>query len=65
MNRIVVQLAYNKGAQVCSGPAALHRTRKRARLKHGVMVPRMSVRGSCECKNIEVVWHTIDHGLVP
>ena len=25
----------------------------------------MSIRGSCECKNIEVVWHTIDHSLVP
>jgi len=25
----------------------------------------MTIRGNCSCKNIEVMWHTVDHGLVP
>ncbi len=25
----------------------------------------MSIRGSCTCNNIQVVWHTVDRSLVP
>lgn len=25
----------------------------------------MSIKGSCDCHNIEVSWHTVDHSLVP
>ena len=25
----------------------------------------MSIRGSCACNNIQVVWHTVDRSLVP
>ena len=25
----------------------------------------MTISGSCECNNIKVIWHTIDHSLVP
>jgi hypothetical protein len=25
----------------------------------------MSIRGSCKCNNIEILWHTVDHSLVP
>lgn len=25
----------------------------------------MSVHGSCDCRNIELVWHTIDYSIVP
>ncbi|CAA0125022.1 Uncharacterised protein [Halioglobus japonicus] len=25
----------------------------------------MSIRGGCNCNNIEIVWHTVDHSLVP
>ena len=25
----------------------------------------MSIRGSCKCNNIEIVWHTVDRSLVP
>ena len=25
----------------------------------------MSIRGSCVCSNIQILWHTVDHSLVP
>ena len=25
----------------------------------------MSISGSCDCNNIEITWHTVDHSLVP
>lgn len=25
----------------------------------------MSMRGSCDCNNIEIIWHVIDYSLVP
>ena len=25
----------------------------------------MSIPGSCDCNNIEIKWHTVDHSLVP
>lgn len=25
----------------------------------------MTIRGGCQCNNIEFVWHTVDHSLVP
>ncbi len=25
----------------------------------------MSITGGCSCKNIEIVWHTVDHSLMP
>ena len=34
-------------------------------LKQPLRAPRMSINGSCDCKNIEMVWHTDDSSIVP